>query len=309
MNVIRWGTQLGKQRFKCKNCEVLFTRNDPEQRLENRFIWFKKWIVERQTFKTLSRDSCLSIDTLQRIFYSFLERSPTIKIRKRKSVHLRLDATYFAQFCLVCYQDHEDGYTQLMRFSTGEYYNEIKEDLENLIKLGVQIESVTTDGHKSILKAIKRSIPDAVIQRCLVHILRMCLLWLTRYPQHQAGQELRILVLMLMKIKTRNDRMYWTKELNKWYRTHKDYLAEKTVNPDTGRTWYTHKLLRRSYFTIKRALPNMFHYLSNPKIPSTTNGIEGFFSHLKNHLDLHRGLTVKHRIDFIKWYVYLSNDK
>ena len=147
---------MGKQRFKCKNCEVLFTRNDPEQRLENRFIWFKKWIVERQTFKTLSRDSCLSIDTLQRIFYSFLERSPTIKIRKRKSVHLRLDATYFAQFCLVCYQDHEDGYTQLMRFSTGEYYNEIKEDLENLIKLGVQIESVTTDGHKSILKAIKR---------------------------------------------------------------------------------------------------------------------------------------------------------
>lgn len=52
----------------------------------------------------------------------------------------------------------------------------------------------------------------------------------------------------------------------------------------------------------------MFH-LNNPAIPHTTNGIEGFFSHLKNHLDLHRGLTLKHRIDFIKWYVYLSNDK
>ena len=33
---------------------------------------------------------------------------------------------------------------------------EIKEDLDNLIKLGVQIESITTDGHKSILKAIKK---------------------------------------------------------------------------------------------------------------------------------------------------------
>jgi hypothetical protein len=49
--------------------------------------------------------------------------------------------------------------------------------------------------------------------------------------------------------------------------------------------------------------------LNNPKIPHTTNGIEGFFSHLKNHLDLHRGLTLGHRINFIKWYVYLSNDK
>ncbi len=277
--------------------------------MENRFVWFKKWILERQTFKTLSRDSGLSIDTLQRIFYAFLPRSPVVKILKRDSVHLRMDATYFEQFCMLCYQDHDDGYTQLIRFSDGEHYSEIKEDLDNLIKLGVHIESVTTDGHKSILKAIKKSIPDVVVQRCLVHIQRMCLLWLTRFPKHSSGVELRQLVLMLMKIKTENDRIYWTLELGLWYDRHKIYLQEKTIHPETGRYWYTHKLLRRSYFTIKRALPNMFHYIVNPAIPSTTNGIEGFFSHLKNHLDLHRGLTIQHRIDFIKWYVYLSNTK
>lgn len=220
-----------------------------------------------------------------------------------------MDATYFKQFCLVCYQDHEDGYTQLIRFSDGEHFEEIKEDLNNLIRLGVQIESITTDGHKSILKAIKKAMPDVITQRCLVHIQRMCLLWLTRFPRHQAGQELRQHILLLMKIKSNNDRIYWTRELEQWYQRHKNYLQEKTMHQSTGRYWYTHKLLRRSYFTIKRALPNMFHYLSNPAIPSTTNGIEGFFSHLKNHLDLHRGLTVKHRIDFIKWYVYLSNSK
>jgi hypothetical protein len=277
--------------------------------LENRFVWFKKWVLERQSFKTLSRDSGLSIDTLQRIFYAFLQRSPVVKILKRRSVHLRMDATYFEQFCMLCYQDHDDGYTQLIRFSDGEHYSEIKEDLDNLIKLGVHIESVTTDGHKSILKAIKKSIPDVVVQRCLVHIQRMCLLWLTRFPKHSSGVELRQLVLMLMKIKTENDRIYWTLELRLWYDRHKTYLQEKTIHQQTGRYWYTHKLLRRSYFTIKRALPNMFHYIVNPAIPSTTNGIEGFFSHLKNHLDLHRGLTIQHRIDFIKWYVYLSNAK
>ena len=272
-------------------------------------MWFKKWILERQTFKTLSRDSGLSIDTLQRIFYSFLSQSPSVSILKRRQVHLRVDATYFAQFCLLCYQDHGDGYTQLIRFSDGEHYSEIKEDLDNLIRLGVQIESITTDGHKSVLKAIKKSAPDVLVQRCLVHIQRMCLLWLTRYPRHIAGVELRRLVLLLMRIKTDNDRLFWTNELSLWYERHREYLQQKTVNERTGRYWYTHKLLRRSYSTIKRALPNMFHYLKNPAIPSTTNGIEGFFSHLKNHLDLHRGLTVKHRIDFIKWYVYLSNTK
>jgi transposase-like protein len=220
-----------------------------------------------------------------------------------------MDATYFDQFNLLCYQDHADGYTQLIRFSDGEHYEEIKEDLENLIKLGVQIESITTDGHKSILKAIKKSLPDVLAQRCLVHIQRMCLLWLTRFPKHQAGLELRRLVLQLLRIKTDNDRIYWTRQLNQWHELYKAYLQEKTIHKETGRYWYTHKLLRRSYYTIKRALPNMFHYLNNPAIPNTTNGIEGFFSHLKNHLDLHRGLTIKHRIDFIKWYIYLSNDK
>jgi hypothetical protein len=287
----------------------LFTRNDPLQRHKNRFVWFKKWILERQTFQTLSRDSGLSIDTLQRTFYKFLAQSPKVNILKRSHVHLRVDATYFEQFCMLCYQDHDDGYTQLIRFSDGEHYGEIKEDLDNLIKLGVQIESITTDGHKSILKAIKKAIPDALVQRCLVHIQRMCLLWLTRFPKHLAAMELRQLVLMLLQIKTENDRIYWTRELGHWYDRHKAYMQEKTINESSGRYWYTHKLLRRSYFAIKRALPNMFHYLTNPAIPHTTNGIEGFFSHLKNHLDLHRGLTIKHRIDFIKWYVYLSNDK
>lgn len=309
LDVICWGKQQNKQRFKCKNCGILFTRNRPEQKIKNRFIWFKKWIIERQTYNTLCRDSGYSKDTLQRTFYKILERSPTVKIIKREQVNLRVDGTYFAQFCLIAYQDNLDGYTQLIRFSDGEHFEEIKEDLSNLIHLGIKLESITSDGAKSILKAIKHTDSNIVIQRCLVHIQRMCLLWLTKYPKHIAGQELRKHVLLLLKIETQNDKIWWTRELKLWYERHKDYLNEKTINLETRRYWYTHKLLRRSYFSIKRALPNMFHYLENPKIPRTTNGIEGYFSHLKNHLDLHRGLTLKNRINFIKWYVYLSNEK
>lgn len=309
LDVICWGKQNNKQRYKCKKCGLLFTNNRPDQKIKNRFVWFRKWVLERQTYKTLSRDSGYSKDTLQRTFYAILEQSPQLKIIKCKKVNLRMDSTYFTKFCLVAYQDNLDGYTQLIRFTDDEHYEEIKEDLDNLIHLGIQLESITTDGHKSVLKAIRNSVPDVIVQRCLVHIQRMCLIWLTHYPKHHSGQELRRLVLMLLKIKTHNDRLFWINELGFWYKRHQSYLSEKTYNEQTGRYWYTHKLVRRSYFSIRKALPNMFHYLQNPNIPNTTNGIEGYFSHLKNHLDLHRGLTTKNRINFIKWYIYFSNKK
>lgn len=91
-------------------------------------------MIERQTYNTLSMDNNYSIDTLQRTFYTLLEQAPKIKIIKRKQVNLRIDATYFKKFCLLAYQDDLDGYTQLIRFSNGEHYVEVREDLDNLIR-------------------------------------------------------------------------------------------------------------------------------------------------------------------------------
>ncbi|MBC7868003.1 MAG: transposase [Gloeobacteraceae cyanobacterium ES-bin-316] len=270
-------------------------------------MWFKKWVLERQTYQTLSRDSGLSRDTLQRIFYAFLDKAPEVVINKWQDIHLRLDATYFKKFCVICYQDNDIGYTQLYRFSRAELYDEIKEDLMNLLKLGLSVKSITCDGHKATLKAIKKVMPKVTIQRCLVHIQRMSLIWLTRHPRSIAGKELRAIVLMMNKIKTNNDKIQWTRELYHWYKLHDAYLKEKSINTLNGKYWYKHKFLRRSYFSINRALPNMFHYLEDIDIPKSTNGIESFFGHLKNHLDLHRGLTPEHRKGFIKWYFYLKN--
>lgn len=195
----------------------------------------------------------------------------------------------------------------MFRFSDAERYEEIKEDLINLKKLGLQIDSITTDGHKATLKAIKKVMPRVLIQRCLVHIQRMCLLWLTANPTYDAAKELRALAGYIHLIKTHNDKIYFTQKLKEWEVKHKSFLNEKSYKVETGRYWYKHKLIRRSFLTIKRALPNMFWYLDNEKIPKTTNGIESYFGHLKNHLDLHRGLTKEHRINFIKWYIYFRN--
>lgn len=179
----------------------------------------------------------------------------------------------------------------------------------NLLELGVQIESVTTDGHKSILKAIKEVLPDAKLQRCLVHIQRDCRIWLTNRPKTTAGVELKKITSVIHKISTHFELTDWLFSLRNWHEDHKDFINEKTYNMETDRYWFTHTMVRRTFISIKRALPNMFHYLDNPRIPKSSNSIESFFGHLKGHLNIHRGLSYKHRKQYIMWYLYFKNKK
>ena len=51
----------------------------------------------------------------------------------------------------------------------------------------------------------------------------------------------------------------------------------------------------------------MFHYLDDPKIPYTTNRLEAFFTHLKEKLEIHRGLRPQAKRNFIKWYLHFKN--
>jgi Transposase and inactivated derivatives len=200
--------------------------------------------------------------------------------------------------------------TQIYRLSDGEWFEEISEDLQNLLELGIQIESVTCDGLSNIIKAVKKICPNAIIQRCLAHIQRETLIWLTRRPQSQAGIDLRRIICKLHLIKTHDDWGYWIVELVKWYDIYKDFVNEKTYYHPTKRYWFTHKSVRKSFIHIKRALPDMFHYLDNSSVPKTTNALESFFGHLKQNIGIHRGLSKEHYKNYIKWYLYFkSNEK
>ncbi len=54
------------------------------------------------------------------------------------------------------------------------------------------------------------------------------------------------------------------------------------------------------------ALPDMFHYLDDPHISKTTNGLEGYFSRLKSHYRQHRGLSPRKRPNYFAWYFYFT---
>jgi len=64
------------------------------------------------------------------------------------------------------YYDYDIQYVQLYRETNKEKLKEIKEDLQNLKRLGVDVYSVTCDGHSAILKAVAKVYPNAVVQRC-----------------------------------------------------------------------------------------------------------------------------------------------
>lgn len=308
MDSIRWGQQAGKQRFKCKTCGLLYTDRNTSVSKSNRFVWFQSWIIGRQTIKQISHLSGYSERTLKRYFHEYLDRVPVFSVRPSERVNLLIDGTYFGKdLCLVLYRDNTIKYTQLYRLTNGEWYEELKEDLENLLALGIQIESITCDGHKALLKAIHKVCKHVTVQRCTVHVQRMCRIWLTMRPKSEAGISLRRIVSKLHLITNDKECNYWLHSLAGWYAQYAVYLKEKSFNPDTNRYWYKHKLLRRSYFTIINALPELFQYLHNQRIPKSTNGLESFFGHLKSHVTLHRGLSKQHRKNFIKWYLFLKN--
>jgi len=208
---------------------------------------------------------------------------------------------------LVLYRDNTIKFTQLYRLTDGEWYEELKEDLENLLSLGVNIESITSDGHPALLKAIREVCSEVLAQRCLIHIQRMCRIWLTTHPKSIPGFELKKIVSVLHLINTHQTKNLWIVSLVNWYDNHKDFVNEKSYSTQTGRYWYKHKLVRRSFMVIKRALPDMFHYLDNARIPKSTNGLESFFGHLKGNLNIHRGLSHHHKRNFIIWYLYFKN--
>lgn len=287
----------------------MFTAENAGVTEANRFIWFKEWVIGRQTINRICQTSGYSEKTLRRYFENYLDKIPALSVRPSENVNLLIDGTYFSnELCVVVYRDNTIRYTQLYRITNGEWYDEIKEDLENLIKIGVQIESITCDGHKSILKAARKVCRNVPVQRCIIHVQRMCRIWLTRRPQSAAGIDLRRIVGVLHRIENREQWGYWVVELIKWHKRHEHYINEKTFKKDTGRFWYKHKMVRRCFSVIKRALPDMFHYLDNPKIPKSTNGLESFFGHLKSHITIHRGLSKKHRRSFIKWYLHFKNE-
>jgi hypothetical protein len=165
--------------------------------------------------------------------------------------------------------------------------------ITSLRNSGWKVQAVVCDGKPGLFTAFE-SIP---VQMCHVHQIRIVTRYITTKPQLQASKEL----LALLQWLPQTDCATFTSLLKQWYATWKTFLAEKTVNPLTGRWQYTHRRLLSAFKSLQKNLPYLFTFEQHPNIPipTTTNSLEGVFSQLKRKVNAHPGLKRHRKIKLI----------
>lgn len=109
----------------------------------------------------------------------------------------------------------------------------------------------------------------------------------TRKPQLEAG----IVLLALTKTIHATNRRIFMRRLNSYVEKYRDFLNQKSIAPETGVPFWTHKNLRKGAHSLQKFAPYLFTYETNKLIPKTTNALEGHFSHIKEIVKIHRGLS------------------
>jgi hypothetical protein len=264
--------------------------------------WFELWITESCSVRLISRLSGYSTFKLNTINSYWLNRVPKESNDYSRIQNVIYDATYFHKDgCLLNLMDATNQRIIAHRYVDRESFKEAFTWFAGLKDEGLDPEFMTVDGERSVTRAIKMVWPMAKIQRCLYHIQHEGMRWLRTHPKTQAGRELRVVLSRLSTIKTPEERDEFVEAYRSWVDKHEDSVR---LLP---RTVIAFKDLRRAIVLINNALPDMFHYIENKCVHPTTNALEGFHSRLKADYRRHRGLTKKHRIQYIDWYCYFKN--
>ena len=129
---------------------------------------------------------------------------------------------------------------------------------------------------------------------CQFHMKQIMKRYLTKNPQTQAGVDLKSIADDLISLAPQS----LTHRLDEWYVRYESFIKEKTYQLD-GKHWnYTHRRVRSAYYSLRRNQAYLFPYLTQGDMPNTTNSADGYFSHLKDKVRVHRGLRRdrKHRL-------------
>lgn len=181
-------------------------------------------------------------------------------------------------------------FKQYVKYETNQLYSN---GITHLKKEKFIITAIVCDGRKGLLQLFG----EIPIQMCQFHQTAIITRYLTRKPKMQAAQELRELTRTLTKAEKEN----FVIDLARWFEKWKAFLNERTMNPLTGKSFFTHKRLRSAYRSLTTNLPWLFTFQDFPmlKIPNTTNSIDGHFADLKNKLCNHNGLSKNRKMKFI----------
>ena len=121
-------------------------------------------------------------------------------------------------------------------------------------------------------------------------------------PKLEASKDLKKIVSRL----TQTTQINFTQKLDEWFKNYKEFLEEKSVSTTTFELHYTHPRIRAAYRSLRTNLSYLFTYKNNKTsyIQNTTNALEGgVFSHMKNMISLHRGLSKSLKLNLVDYYL------
>lgn len=270
---------------------------------------FTKWISTSVTIQTLTETKGCDVSphTLLRHFDQFLDSVPPFVPQKTaQSIYLKADGKYFGKWgCILVFKEGKN--IIYWDFVQRENYANYRHAFHEIRKLNYEIQGLTSDWHGSITASFFDIFPDFPHQRCLVHTQRFCQTYLTQNPETEAGKELLEISRCLPENHSKNDRDIWLKWFLRWEQKYISFLKERTYQEHSKKWWYTHQNVRRVYRSLKLTFDHLFLYLDYQKVEKDTNGLEAEFNHLKQKLAVHKGLTRKRKVNFIRWYFYLKS--
>ena len=193
----------------------------------------------KQTYKQLAIKHNCSVKTIQNAIVKI--KITFCKEFLNKANVLR-DTPYFGrQFGVMVFKDAINGRFLHKIYVKHETNNLYLEGLEQIRIGGIHIQSIICDGRKGLLNLV----PNIPIQMCQFHQIQIINSYITKMPKMHSAIELRVISLKLTKLKKTEFEL----ELNNWEKKWGDYLKERTINVETGKTFYKHKRLRSAWFS------------------------------------------------------------
>lgn len=254
-----------------------------------------EYLEGKQTYAQLALKHGCSEKTIRR----HIDRA-RITYRKEFSpvANVVMDTTYFGRkFGVMAFKNSLDGRMLLKKYVRAETIKAYVDGIASIVSRGISVQAIVCDGRKGVVQAF----PDIPVQMCQFHQVKTVTKYLTQKPKLPAGRELRSISLSLVHCSKQD----FSAKLDAWYEKWRDVLNERTKNPESGRSTYTHKPLRSAYRSLRNNMDLLFVFEEYREldIPNTTNALDGQFSDLKNKLRNHNGLSLERKKRMIDRYL------
>lgn len=278
------------QRYRCHQCHKVFQSKRRKEKsirtLWNDYVWGK------QNLKQIAKKECRSIEWVRNQF-------DTIIIAKKEvapqTTVIIVDTTFFGRTWGVCV-------FRAPHFKKNIWWQDVNREIMShyyygrmiLEEKGWKFTAAVVDGKRGMTTVFK----DIPVQVCQFHQMKNVTRYITRKPETIHGKALRQVMLRLPSCTEKE----FEQLLSDWKKEYGYVLTDKTYIVGTKRWYYTHKKTRSAYCSLERNMPYLFTYLRYPEfnIPNTTNSLDGFFTHLKDKVDIHHGLQKDRRYKVIE---------